>query len=199
MKIDIPGDYHDYTQSYLQDIEKVRASRGRPQDPSIKSLLMIKHSDVRAHCKFRELRYLRDEVGYTWGMDRLATEVAHFFNKMLTTSGTMDYYNLGLAAPIGVQTLNRTELVSSSAVMVNGYSGWQITYNHWVDLQIALTKSILQNKTVVIRVPDDGTIGAPKFYLIAECAAGGTEGSVNFSMREITEMLNTIQLGSDIK
>ena len=100
MKIDIPGDYHDYTQTYLQDIEKVRVSRGRPQNPSIKSLLMIKHSDDRTHCKFRELRYLRNEVGYTWGVDRLATEVALFFNKLLTTSGTMDYYNLGLAAPI---------------------------------------------------------------------------------------------------
>jgi hypothetical protein len=198
MKIDIPGDYNDYTRSYLQDVEKVRVSRGRPQDPGIKSLLMIKRSDGNAYCKFRELRYLQNEVVYDWGMDRLATEVALAFNKIFSTHGMMDYYNLGLVAPIGQQTANRTKLVSSSAVTVNTYSGWQTTYNHWVHPQMGLTKSISQNKTVVIRKPVEGTLGAPRFYIVAECAAGGIEGNVNSAMQKITEMLNTIQLGSDI-
>lgn len=198
MKIDIPGDYYDDTPSYLQDAEKVRASRGRPQDPGIKSLLMVKRDDDKAYCKFRQLRYLLNEVGYTWEMERLATEVARAFNQIFTTHGMADYFKLGLAAPIGEKTADRTELVSSSAVTVNDYSGWQVTYSHWVHPQLGLTKAISQNRTAVIRMLVDG-IGAPKFYLVAECAAGGMEADVNFSMRKITEVLNTIQLDSKVQ
>jgi len=195
MKIDIPGDYYDDTQSYLQDTEKVRASRGARRDPGIKSLLIVKRDDDKAYCKFRQLRYLPNEVGYTWGMDRLATEVARAFNQIFTTHGMVDYFKLGIGAPIGEKTADRTELVSSSAVTVNGFSGWQVTYNHWVHPQLGLTKTISQNRTAVVRMPGDD-IGAPKFYLVAECAAGGIEADVNSSMRKITEALNTIQLGS---
>ena len=131
-------------------------------------------------------------------MDRFATEVARAFNQIFTTYGMVDYFKLGIGAPVGEKTADRTELVSSSGVTVNGYSGWQVTYNHWVHPQLGLTKTISQNRTVVIRMPADD-IGAPKFYLVAECAAGGIEADVNFSMRKITEVLNTIQLGSKVQ
>lgn len=198
MKIDIPGDYYDDSPSYLQDAEKARVSRGRPQDPGIKSLLMVKRGDDRAYCKFRQLRYLPNEVGYTWEMDRLATEVARAFNRIFTTHGPADYFKLGIGAPVGEKTADRTELVSSSAVTVNGYSAWQVTYNHWVHPQLGLTRAISQNRTVVIRMSADDA-GAPKFYLVAECAAGGLEAEVNSSMREITQVLNTVQFGSKVQ
>lgn len=199
MKINIPGDYSDHTQSYLQKQEKLRASRGKPQNMSIKSLLMIKRNDDKAFCKFRELSYFQSEAGYSWDIERIAEGVAHIYNNILTTHGMVDHYHLGLAAQVGAKKASRVDLVSSSAVTLNGYNGWQTTYSYPLDQSIGINKYISSMKTVVLRMPTEETNGGPKRYLVVECQSGGTEGSVNYSMRIITEMLNTIQLGSDIK
>lgn len=198
MEINISGDYFDDTKSYLQDIETVRVKRGTPPNSGIKSLLMIRRNDGNANCKFRELRYLATEDGYRWETERLATEISIFANKIFTNYRMRDYLQLGIAAPIGENNTNRTELVSSTAVSMNTYSGWQATYSHQTIQAGRMNRGVTLSKTVVIKNPTAEVYDAPKKYIVAECAAGGTDYErATVVMNQITALLDAIRIQTD--
>lgn len=193
LKIDIPSDYFDDTKSYLNDIETVRVARGKPADPAIKSLLMIRRNDGNANCKFRELRYFPNENGYRWEPERLANEVSIVFNNMFVTYEMVDYLKLGIAAPIGKKNSTKTERISSSPVTVNSYTGWQTTYSHKTYPPTGFKTPIVLTKTVVIKRPVPESPSAPKFYIVVECGASGAESNALVSIGKITELLNSMQ------
>lgn len=99
MAIDVPAHWYDDTAEYLMKIKSINASKRTTPDPGIKSLLMIKRGNGSGNCKFRELRYLPKEVGYYWGIERLATEVAQILNNVLATYSVNDYLQAGISVP----------------------------------------------------------------------------------------------------
>ena len=194
MTINIPSHWYDDTEKYLQETQKLREHKRKAPDPGIKSLLMLKSHAEHGYCKFRELRYFATEIGYQWGVERLATEIALANNRVLNRHDMVDYLRMGISTPVLGLKVSRSELVSSSAIKLNMYSGWKTTYRNWFGETDSREHTSLA-LTVVIRSDTQATSRSQKLYIVAECAADGNKVQIDTTEKQILAILNTIRLG----
>lgn len=194
ISVRLPSHWYDDTDHYLAEMEKIHLKR--TPDSGIESLLMLKRHDNMADCKFRELRYTPDEVGYRWDLEKLAAEVAYVRNRMMMNYDIGNYLQHGVDLPCCKQERSyRTIRISSESVKLNNiYTAWQIRYKHWFGpkgnndtLAFTLTTT-LNGKEKIAGVP-------AKYYVVAECAVDGKDKAVIDSVeKDIKGLLNTINL-----
>jgi len=68
---------------------------------------------------------------------------------------------------------------------------------HWFD-EYESSNEISKTITVVINNTLQTKLRTPKYYVVAECAAEGSETDIETIEKEIFSILNTIRLGRDI-
>lgn len=193
VKLTVPGHWYDDTSQYLAELNRISANH--PPDSGIQSLLMLKRRDHLADCKFRELRYTSNEVGYAWDFAKLASEIAYVRNRVLMGYGINHYLEYGLSVPCcDSKRSDRAIRIAFEAIKLNGqYNGWQTTHKHWFGKDTA-DRSAALTITAIIG-SNQAKNNSPTFFIAAECAVdAGNEALLESVEQDVWTLLHTMSL-----
>ncbi len=189
----------DDTNNYLSEQKKFSPSK----DPGIISLLRLRADSYTPSCKIRQLRYFPNEVGYRFTNQRLAEEVANTYiytmMNLVEDISISDMLNKGIAMPATGRspTPDKSKLISSKSIDINGVDAWQTIYELWSSKAESSFDSAHKQWTVVFSLPRSYYRNDNKYFIVTEC--GHTNARLNLSKKDgfINRLIRNIKLAKN--